>query len=48
MTSLLGREVLGGREWAGGGLVVLGVVVTETGAALWSRLRGPRVRATLG
>jgi drug/metabolite transporter (DMT)-like permease len=34
----LGREQLGGRELAGGGLIVLGVLVSELGAAVWARL----------
>lgn len=36
----LGYERLGPREWVGGGLIVLGVVVAEVGAAVWDRWRG--------
>ncbi len=36
---LLGYEVLGGREWVGGGLIVLGVLASELGSALWDRWR---------
>ncbi|WP_317987266.1 DMT family transporter [Stigmatella hybrida] len=36
----LGYETLGPREWVGGGLIVLGVVVAEVGAAVWDRWRG--------
>ncbi|QSQ27938.1 DMT family transporter [Pyxidicoccus parkwayensis] len=40
----LGYEVLGAREWAGGGLILLGVLVSDVGAAAWawwrSRPRG--------
>jgi drug/metabolite transporter (DMT)-like permease len=36
----LGYETLGAREWAGGGLIVLGVLVAEVGAAAWERWRG--------
>jgi drug/metabolite transporter (DMT)-like permease len=32
----LGYEVLGSREWAGGGLILLGVLVSEVGAAAWN------------
>lgn len=32
----LGYEVLGAREWAGGGLILLGVLSSEVGAAAWS------------
>jgi drug/metabolite transporter (DMT)-like permease len=34
----LGYEVLGPREWGGGGLIIAGVLVAELGAQLWSRL----------
>jgi drug/metabolite transporter (DMT)-like permease len=34
----LGREQLGGRELAGGALIVLGVLVSELGPAAWARL----------
>jgi len=27
------------REWVGGGLIVLGVLVSEAGSALWERWR---------
>lgn len=33
----LGREKFGGRELVGGGLIVLGVLVSELGAAAWAR-----------
>jgi len=36
-------ERLSGRELSGGALIVLGVVVGETGAALLARPRGPPV-----
>jgi drug/metabolite transporter (DMT)-like permease len=35
----LGYERLGVREWLGGGLIILGVLVSELGAALWDRRR---------
>jgi len=35
----LGRERLGGRELAGGALIVLGIVAAELGGALWARRR---------
>lgn len=35
----LGRERLGGRELAGGTLIVLGIVAAELGGALWARRR---------
>ncbi|ADO74337.1 DMT family transporter [Stigmatella aurantiaca] len=35
----LGYETLGPREWSGGSLIVLGVVVSEVGSALWDRWR---------
>jgi drug/metabolite transporter (DMT)-like permease len=35
----LGYETLGVREWVGGGLIVLGVLVAELGAVLWERWR---------
>jgi drug/metabolite transporter (DMT)-like permease len=35
----LGRERLGPRDWLGGGLIVLGVVVTEVSGQLWARWR---------
>lgn len=35
----LGYETLGVREWVGGGLIVLGVLVAELGGHLWERLR---------
>ncbi|MBZ4420958.1 DMT family transporter [Myxococcus sp. RHST-1-4] len=31
----LGYEVLGAREWAGGSLILLGVLVSDVGAAAW-------------
>ncbi|WP_164009603.1 DMT family transporter [Pyxidicoccus trucidator] len=31
----LGYEVLGAREWMGGGLILLGVLVSDVGAAAW-------------
>jgi drug/metabolite transporter (DMT)-like permease len=36
---VLGYERLGVREWVGGGLIVLGVLVSEAGSALWERWR---------
>nr|WP_093517385.1 DMT family transporter [Stigmatella erecta] len=36
----LGYETLGPREWVGGSLIVLGVVVAEVGATVWDRWRG--------
>jgi len=39
----LGYETLGEREWVGGGLIVLGVVVAEVSGHLWARLRPPRM-----
>jgi drug/metabolite transporter (DMT)-like permease len=36
----LGREQLGARELLGGGLIILGVLVSELGAAAWAKLRG--------
>jgi drug/metabolite transporter (DMT)-like permease len=42
----LGYEVLGAREWAGGSLILLGVLVSEVGAALWGWW-GSRARAGL-
>jgi drug/metabolite transporter (DMT)-like permease len=36
---LVGRERLGGRELAGGSLIVLGIVAAELGSALWARRR---------
>ena len=35
----LGHERLGPRDWLGGGLIVLGVVVTEVSGQLWARWR---------
>lgn len=35
----LGYEVLGTREWVGGGFIVAGVLVAELGGHLWGRLR---------
>jgi len=35
----LGYEKLGPREWVGGGLIVLGVLVAELGGHLWERMR---------
>lgn len=35
----LGYEKLGAREWVGGGLIVLGVLASELGSALWERWR---------
>jgi drug/metabolite transporter (DMT)-like permease len=35
----LGYETLGVREWVGGGLIVLGVLVAELGSVLWGRWR---------
>jgi drug/metabolite transporter (DMT)-like permease len=35
----LGYETLGVREWVGGGLIVLGVLVAELGSGLWERWR---------
>ncbi|MDC0709906.1 DMT family transporter [Stigmatella sp. ncwal1] len=35
----LGYETLGPREWSGGSLIVLGVLVSEVGSALWDRWR---------
>ncbi|HTS80273.1 MAG TPA: DMT family transporter [Myxococcaceae bacterium] len=35
----IGRERLGGRELAGGTLIVLGIVAAELGGALWTRRR---------
>jgi drug/metabolite transporter (DMT)-like permease len=36
---VLGYEKLGAREWVGGGLIVLGVLASELGSALWERWR---------
>jgi drug/metabolite transporter (DMT)-like permease len=36
---MLGYETLGVREWVGGGLIVLGVLVAELGSVLWERWR---------
>jgi drug/metabolite transporter (DMT)-like permease len=36
---VLGYEKLGVREWVGGSLIVLGVMVSELGSALWERWR---------
>ncbi|WP_224249027.1 DMT family transporter [Hyalangium gracile] len=36
---VLGYEKLGVREWVGGGLIILGVLVAELGSALWVRWR---------
>lgn len=36
---VMGYERLGVREWAGGVLIVLGVLVAEVGSALWDRWR---------
>jgi hypothetical protein len=38
----VGREVLGQPELLGGGLILLGIIVSETGAPLWSLLSGRR------
>ncbi|WP_239015175.1 DMT family transporter [Archangium violaceum] len=38
----LGYEKLGVREWVGGGLIVLGVLVAEVGGHLFERLRAGR------
>lgn len=38
----LGYETLGVREWVGGGLIILGVLVAELGGLLWERLRAGR------
>jgi drug/metabolite transporter (DMT)-like permease len=35
----LGYETLGVREWVGGGLIILGVLVAELGSGLWERWR---------
>ena len=40
----LGYEVMGAREWMGGGLILLGVLVSEAGAAAWGWWR-ERARA---
>jgi drug/metabolite transporter (DMT)-like permease len=37
---VMGYETLGVREWGGGGLIVLGVLVSEVGSGLWGRWRG--------
>jgi drug/metabolite transporter (DMT)-like permease len=39
----LGYEVLGAREWAGGGLILLGVLVSDVGAAAWKWWRSRAV-----
>ncbi|MCY1020495.1 DMT family transporter [Pyxidicoccus sp. MSG2] len=39
----LGYEVLGAREWAGGGLILLGVLVSDVGAAAWGWWRSRAV-----
>jgi drug/metabolite transporter (DMT)-like permease len=36
---VMGYETLGVREWTGGALIVLGVLVAEVGSALWERWR---------
>lgn len=41
----LGYEVLGAREWTGGGLILLGVLVSDVGAAAWAWWRS-RAQAT--
>jgi drug/metabolite transporter (DMT)-like permease len=38
----MGYETLGAREWAGGSLIVLGVLVSELGSALWEKWRTRR------
>ena len=38
----LGMETLGAREWTGGVLILLGVVVAEVGGYVWDRLRARR------
>jgi drug/metabolite transporter (DMT)-like permease len=40
----LGYEVLGPREWVGGGLIILGVLVSDVGPMVWERLRARRRR----
>ena len=35
----VGREVLGPREWAGGALILLGVLISELGPVVWDRWR---------
>jgi drug/metabolite transporter (DMT)-like permease len=44
----MGRERLGLREVWGGALIVLGIIVAETGAALWTRWRRAQGQAELG
>lgn len=44
----LGYETLGVREWVGGGLIVLGVLVAELGGLLWERLRAGRATVADG
>ena len=44
----LGYERLGGREAAGGALIIVGVLVAEAGPALWSRVRASRAAHHLG
>jgi hypothetical protein len=38
-TPLQGYETLGMREYVGGGLIMLGVLVSELGSVLWGRWR---------
>ncbi len=40
---VLGYEQLGMREWVGGAFIILGVLVSEVGSALWARWRGREV-----
>ncbi len=40
---VLGYETLGVREWVGGGLIILGVLVSELGSGVWERWRGRAV-----
>lgn len=48
ISSFLGHDVLGRREWSGGGLVILGVLVAEVGAHVLARRRQPLPEAPQG
>ncbi|HLT30950.1 MAG TPA: DMT family transporter [Myxococcaceae bacterium] len=40
LSSMMGREELGAREWLGGAMVVVGVLAAEVGGAFWARRQG--------
>lgn len=47
-SSMMGRERLGGREWLGGAMVVIGVLAGEVGAAALARRQAARAGTLVG